>query len=147
MTEHRLLLPALLALTACRLPRAPLPAAAPSPTPPAARKLDFRTAVYPLLVARCLRCHPGPVPPSAPRPDHWAFRPLSSPPVPAVRNSAWPLTPIDAFLASAHERHGFTPAPEASRRTLIRRLTLDLTGIPPTPEEVDAFVADPAPDA
>jgi hypothetical protein len=78
---------------------------------------------------------------------HWSFTPIRRPAVPAVRRPDWLLTPIDAFLAAAHDEKGLVPVPEAPRRVLIRRLYLDLIGLPPTPEEVDAFVADPAPDA
>ena len=77
--------------------------------------------------------------------DLWAYRPLRRPAVPAVggRSSA---SPIDAFLDATRARLGLKPAPAADRRTLIRRATFDLTGLPPTPEEVEAFVADPEPD-
>ena len=63
------------------------------------------------------------------------------------RGARWASNPIDRFLFSAMERHGLTPAPEADKRTLIRRLTYDLTGLPPTPAEVAAFLADTGPDA
>ena len=66
---------------------------------------------------------------------------------PSVRDAAWARTPIDRFILAALERRGLTPNPPADRRTLIRRVSFDLTGLPPSPEEVDAFVADPAPDA
>ncbi|HEX5270698.1 MAG TPA: DUF1549 domain-containing protein, partial [Gemmataceae bacterium] len=78
---------------------------------------------------------------------HWAFRPVRRPAVPAVKNAAWPRTSIDRFVLARLEEKGLTPSPEADRRTLIRRATFDLTGLPPTPEEVAAFEADPAPDA
>ncbi len=87
------------------------------------------------------------LPAATDEPTHWAFRPVMSPAVPAVRNAAWVRNPIDAFIAARHETKGLTPAPEASRRVLIRRLSFDLTGLPPTPAEVEAFVADRAPDA
>ncbi|HWE35200.1 MAG TPA: PSD1 and planctomycete cytochrome C domain-containing protein [Isosphaeraceae bacterium] len=77
---------------------------------------------------------------------HWAFapvRPAEPPPDPA----GWSGHPIDRFLAARWREHGLKPAREADRRTLIRRVTVDLTGLPPTPEEVRAFVDDPAPDA
>ncbi len=79
--------------------------------------------------------------------EHWSYVPLQRPPVPEVAQSDWVRNPIDAFVARSHERRGVEPAPEADRRTLIRRLSFDLTGLPPSPEEVDAFLADPAPDA
>ncbi len=82
-----------------------------------------------------------PIPPEAR--NYWAFRRPVRPAVPVagVRN------PIDAFLLAAMRREGLRPGPVADRRTLIRRASLDLTGLPPTPEEVEAFVADRAPDA
>ena len=79
--------------------------------------------------------------------SHWAYRPLTRPAPPPVKNPAWLRNPLDAFIAARHEAKGLTPAPEASRRVLIRRLSLDLTGLPPTSEEVDAFLADRSPDA
>jgi hypothetical protein len=67
--------------------------------------------------------------------------------VPAVKHAAWARNPVDAFVATEHERKGIAPAPEADRRTLLRRLSLDLTGLPPTPEEIAAFENDRRPDA
>src|SRR5205807_1337851 len=86
-------------------------------------------------------------PPTAEPPTHWAFRPVALPAVPLVRNAAWVRNPIDALVAARHEAKGLRPAPEASRRVLIRRLSFDLMGLPPTPAEVEAFVADRARDA
>lgn len=77
----------------------------------------------------------------------WAYRPLTRPPVPPVRDRAWPRTPIDAFILAKLEADGLPPNPPAERVALIRRVSYDLTGLPPTPEEVDAFVADARPDA
>ena len=74
----------------------------------------------------------------------WAFQPVVRPPVP---NAAHATNPIDAFLDRGLSADGLKPAPEADRRTLIRRLTLDLLGLPPTPDEVRAFLADTRPDA
>ena len=71
--------------------------------------------------------------------DHWAFRPIVRPPVPRVQRVGWVNNPIDAFIAQRHEQHGLTPQPEASRTELLRRLSLDLIGLPPTPEEIAAF--------
>ncbi len=78
---------------------------------------------------------------------HWAYVRPVRPDVPEVKNKAWVKNPIDAFIAAGHERQGYQPAPEADRVTLIRRLSFDLTGLPPAPEEVDAFVKDQSPDA
>jgi hypothetical protein len=79
---------------------------------------------------------------------HWSFRPRSRPAVPIISNLKSQIrNPIDAFVLARLCAQGLRPAPEADRRTLIRRVTFDLTGLPPTPEEVDAFVSDPAPDA
>ena len=79
--------------------------------------------------------------------DHWALKPPVRPPLPRVKNTAWPKTPIDAFVLARLEKEGLTPAPEADKITLLRRVSLDLTGLPPTLQEVDAFLADKAPDA
>src|SRR5581483_7588274 len=75
----------------------------------------------------------------------WALRPLTAPQVPAM--TAGGRNPIDAFIRAKLADKGLSPAPETDRRTLIRRVTFDLTGLPPTPEEIDAFVNDPRPDA
>jgi hypothetical protein len=77
----------------------------------------------------------------------WSFQPLKYYPLPSIRNSAWVQRRIDAFLLAGMEQHSLSPAPRADRRTLIRRMTFDLIGLPPTPAEVDAFVADDRPDA
>jgi mono/diheme cytochrome c family protein len=77
----------------------------------------------------------------------WSFQPIRRPDVPRAGPSGLARTPVDAFLLARLQQRGLSFAPEADRRTLIRRLTFDLTGLPPTPEEVDAFLADPAPDA
>ncbi len=79
--------------------------------------------------------------------DHWAFVTPVRPALPAVKNAGWVRNPIDAFILARLEANGLEPAAEADRHTLIRRVTLDLTGLPPAPEEVDAFVNDGSPDA
>ena len=79
--------------------------------------------------------------------QHWAFHPPAPQRVPAVSDSAWPRTEVDYFVLAALEAKGLGPAPEADRRTLIRRLSFGLLGLPPEPEEVDAFVNDPDPQA
>ena len=78
---------------------------------------------------------------------HWAFQPVRRPAVPAVKDGAWPRNPVDSFVLARLEAKGLRPNPPASRRELIRRAYYDLTGLPPTPAEVEAFVADPRPDA
>ncbi len=78
---------------------------------------------------------------------HWAFIAPSKPPVPAGSDVAGSRNPIDAFVRAGLRGTGLTPAPEASRETLIRRVSMDLTGLPPTIAELDAFLADTSPDA
>jgi mono/diheme cytochrome c family protein len=79
--------------------------------------------------------------------DWWAFRTVRRPPVPEVDEPAWNRNPVDRFLLAKMRAEGVQPSPRADRRTLIRRATFDLHGLPPTYEEVEAFVNDPAPDA
>lgn len=79
--------------------------------------------------------------------QHWAYAKLQRPPVPKVKRGQWVRNPIDAFVARKHEQQGFTASPEADRPTLVRRLSFDLIGLPPSPEEVDAFAKDKSPDA
>ena len=78
---------------------------------------------------------------------HWAFTPPERPRPPEARQATWVRNDVDRFVLAAIERAGLAPSPEADRATLIRRLHADLTGLPPTPAEVDAFVADARPDA
>src|SRR3954453_4032060 len=78
---------------------------------------------------------------------HWSFIPPTRPAAPEVSDPKWVRNPIDAFILSRLDREGLHHSPEADRRTLIRRVTLDLTGLPPSPSEVDAFVNDQSPDA
>jgi len=73
---------------------------------------------------------------------HWAFIPPQRPTPPKVSRKTWPRNPIDAFVLARLEKEGLTPSPEADRTTLLRRLSLDLIGLPPAPAEVDAFLAD-----
>ena len=81
------------------------------------------------------------------RPSHWAFQKIARPDPPAVRNRAWPRNAIDDFVLAKLESEGIAPSPEASKSTLIRRLSLDLTGLPPSPDEVRDFLSDNRPDA
>jgi mono/diheme cytochrome c family protein len=78
---------------------------------------------------------------------HWAFEKPQRPPLPSLRNQAWVRNGLDAFVLARLEKEGLAPAAEATKETLIRRVTLDLTGLPPTPEEVDAFLKDDSPTA
>src|SRR5262245_50626411 len=80
-------------------------------------------------------------------PKHWAYVKPIRPALPEVRNKGWVRNPIDQFILARLEREGLGPAPEASKETLIRRVSLDLTGLPPTPEEIDAFLRDRSPQA
>jgi hypothetical protein len=78
---------------------------------------------------------------------HWSFRPIVAPGVPSVANTQWPRNPIDQFVLATLEHRQIAPSASASRETLIRRLSLDLTGLPPSPGEVADFVDDQRPDA
>jgi hypothetical protein len=78
---------------------------------------------------------------------HWSLIAPTRPAVPRVDNKEWSRLPIDAFVYARLQRENLTPAPEADKRTLLRRVSFDLTGLPPTPEEVDAFLADGSPQA
>ncbi len=75
--------------------------------------------------------------------SHWAFQPVVPPPVPAPSNPGWVRNPIDAFLSSQHDKHGLTPLETAPPHVLLRRLYLDLVGVPPTPAELAEFTAQP----
>ena len=80
--------------------------------------------------------------------EHWAFKPPVRSPVPVITIRSAPVSnPIDGFISAQHEQHGLTPQPEAPKEVLLRRVYLDLIGLPPTREELHAFLADPAPDA
>ena len=80
-------------------------------------------------------------------PPHWSFAPIVRPRLPEVRDASWPENPVDHFVLTRLEKQSFRPSPEADRRKLIRRLALDLTGLLPTPEEVETFVTDTTPRA
>src|SRR5436190_24095824 len=79
--------------------------------------------------------------------QHWAFQPLKRPPVPTVRDSSWARSPIDAFILAKLENRARKPAPAVDRRAFVRRLYLDLTGLAPTPQEMDKVLADSSPTA
>jgi hypothetical protein len=101
--------------------------------------MKFATATLTLLALS--------LPVAARADDLWSLQPLRRPEPPAVRDAAWPHNPIDRFILAALEAKGIKPTAPADKLTLIRRATFDLTGLPPTPEEIDAFVADNSPDA
>jgi mono/diheme cytochrome c family protein len=83
----------------------------------------------------------------APFDGHWAFSAPSRPEEPKNRNATWARNPIDRFVAAKLDSYDLFPSPEANKETLIRRVTLDLTGLPPEPAEIDAFLADQSPEA
>ncbi len=79
--------------------------------------------------------------------QHWAYQPVKKPAPPAVKNQAWSRTEVDRFVLQKLETAGMVPAPDAEKETLLRRATYDLIGLPPTPREVDTFLADKSPNA
>jgi hypothetical protein len=79
--------------------------------------------------------------------NFWAFQPIANPEAPAVKNRAWPLDAIDHFILARQEAAGIKPVSDADRYTWLRRVSLDLTGLPPTPAEIDAFIRDNSPHA
>ena len=84
--------------------------------------------------------------PEADPKDHWSFRPVVRPAEPTLKNAAWGRNPIDTWIAAGHEQQGLVPQPEASRIVLLRRLSMDLIGLPPTEKEIADFEADQSPD-
>src|SRR5262249_26028578 len=120
--------------------------------PPAMNRHSFRsrlsiTAV--LLAAGILASAPSSSAADEPSqaPPFWAFQPPRRPPVPLVHNAGRVRNPIDAFVLAALEKQGLTFSPAADRLTLLRRASFDLIGLPPSPEEIEAFLADQSPDA
>jgi cytochrome c553 len=81
------------------------------------------------------------------RSKHWSFQPVKPQPLPAVKNTAWPQTPLDPFVLAGLEANDLSPAATADRRTLLRRVTYDLIGLPPSLAEIESFLADRSPDA
>lgn len=79
--------------------------------------------------------------------NYWAYQPITRPVPPTVKDARWVKTPVDAFIRSQQEAANITPVAPAAKATLCRRAYYDLTGLPPTPEQIDAFVADRSPDA
>lgn len=78
--------------------------------------------------------------------QHWAYRPLHPVAIPNVRDAAWPRDDLDHFVLAALDEHGLQPSPDADRAVWLRRVSLDLTGLPPTSHDVETFLADPSPD-
>ena len=99
--------------------------------------------LFALLLLGCAGLGAEPVPRKAT--NHWAFQSVGAVSVPKVSNKRWARSPIDRFILARQEANKLSPSPMADRRTLIRRATFDLIGLPPTPEEVAAFVRDPQP--
>src|SRR5687767_5464801 len=85
--------------------------------------------------------------PASAAPNHWSFQPIQNPPLPLTNNKQWARTSVDHFILATLEAKQLKPSPEADRRALIRRLTFDLHGLPPTHEQVQAFLNDTSPDA
>src|SRR5206468_9619438 len=79
--------------------------------------------------------------------DFWSFKPAPKPAIPHVQHRTWARNPIDSFILAKLEEKGMKPSVEADRRTLIRRLSFDLTGLPPQPDKVESFVNDQRNDA
>ena len=110
---------------------------------PPASEGEPLTAAQIELLKRWIRGGAKGIASEKPEPDpreHWAFRTIERPKVPSVKNQAWVRNPIDAFIAAEHEKHGLTPMPEAPLGLLLRRVYLDLIGLPPTREELQAFL-------
>jgi hypothetical protein len=109
-----------------------------------------RLAAFALLAAAWLTAAESTSPPerySAAERRHWAFQPRRQPAIPKFDNDPWAASPIDAFILAGLKKQGLTYAPAVDRRTLIRRVTFDVTGLPPAPAEVEAFVKDTDPKA
>ena len=106
--------------------------------------VDPRTTDAPVVAARS---DSGAAYDFGPGREHWAFRPMARPEPPAVADPAWARNAIDRFILARMEAEGLAPVAPAGRRQLLRRVTFDLTGLPPTPDEIDAFLADERPDA
>src|SRR5687768_8318295 len=92
-----------------------------------------------LLVSSAFACCAHSVINAQTETPHWAYAAPRRPPIPATGSAAWPQNAIDSFTREQMTRHGLLPSPEADRRTLIRRVTFDLTGLPPTIAEIESF--------
>jgi hypothetical protein len=116
------------------------------------------TALLAILCGHSIRADETPGTVAAPDPaaaqqivdarrTYWAFQPVKAGPPPTVKELGWPVTSVDHFILAKLEEHGLKAVPSADKRTLIRRATFDLVGLPPAPEAIDAFLADDSPDA
>ncbi|CAN5298816.1 hypothetical protein BH10PLA2_BH10PLA2_19180 [soil metagenome] len=115
--------------------------------PPDRKLADAEIATLEAWVRRGAR-YPATVKTAAnPQETHWAFRPPGTPAVPAVKDTAWAISDLDRFVLAKLEAAGLKPASSIDRRALIRRATFDLTGLPPTPDEITAFLRDTSPEA
>ena len=115
--------------------------------PPGGRLKDEQVAVLREWIAKDAPWSVPAVAAKKPGWDHWAFQAPKRPALPEVHNAAWVRNPIDRFILARLEQQKIAPSPEADRYTLIRRLSLDLIGLPPTPQEIAAFLSDTSPDA
>jgi mono/diheme cytochrome c family protein len=117
--------------------------------PPAGPKLtEAEVAILKAWIDQGAKYPGGPVAKAAPaKPQLWSLQPLRRPDPPAVKNAAWVRNPIDAFVLAKLESKGLSPSPETSKETLARRASLDLLGLPPSPQELGDFLADTRPDA
>jgi hypothetical protein len=109
------------------------------------RPIDFNRDIRPVPADKCWVCH-GPDAPDK-KIRHWSFIPPVKPQLPRVNDGLWPKNAIDYFALERLESEGLQPSPEADRATLIRRVSLDLTGLPPTEREADEFLNDRSPNA
>ncbi|MCX6613397.1 MAG: DUF1549 domain-containing protein [Acidobacteria bacterium] len=115
--------------------------------PPNKKLTDEQIAILERWVAAGLPVPENLVKSKRPGANHWAFQPIKPQAIPAVNNSTWARNAIDKFILAKLEANQLSPAPEADRATLLRRLSLDITGLPPTLDELNKFLADRSPDA
>ncbi|MCE9530421.1 MAG: DUF1553 domain-containing protein [Planctomycetes bacterium] len=108
--------------------------------------MKYRSRIFLVSCAVAMLLHGKTLQRKEPTP-HWSFQPIARPALPPTKNATWKRNAIDAFILANLEVSGLTPSTEADKTLLIRRLKFDLLGLPPTPEEVDAFIKDAAPDA
>ena len=103
----------------------------------------LKLAALLFLLAMPIRAAEPPIIDNQRQKQHWAFQPIVRPAIPTVKDKAWVNNPIDAFVLSKLEANGLSPAPPAEKAALLRRMYFDLIGLPPAPEEIEAFLALP----